>query len=100
MIGLLCAPLSFISRIPPQTTAPLRYGLAAGGLLLLNVLSPPVVLLGVSQFNGVSMETVLTQAAFGWDVWGMWTQVVVCCVWWPAWWIGCTLLGASVVSRD
>lgn len=95
MIGLLCAPLSFIVRLqsPP---APVRFAVSTIGLLFLNLLSPPIVLLGVCWYTGVSVESVMTQAAFGWDVWGMWTQVVVWCVWWPAWLIGCVLLGSSM----
>ncbi|RAH74780.1 GPI-anchor transamidase subunit GAA1 [Aspergillus aculeatinus CBS 121060] len=97
MIGLLCTPLSFVNRIDPRTASrPLRAVLAVAGLVLLNVLSPPVVLLGACRYVGVDVETVLTQAAFGWDVWGMWTQVVVWCVWWPAWVTGCALLGFSL----
>ncbi|PYH91528.1 rhomboid protein 2 [Aspergillus ellipticus CBS 707.79] len=97
MIGLLCAPLSFVNRIKPQTiTGPLRYVLAALSLVLLNVLSPPVVLLGSCAYFGVDVESVLTQAAFGWDVWGVWTQVVVWCVWWPAWVTGAALVGFSL----
>lgn len=97
MIGLLCAPLTFINRICPKSTTPsLRYSLSTVGLLFLNILSPPVVLLAACWYKDVAVETVLTQAAFGWDVWGMWTQVVVWCVWWPAWLIGGTLLGSSM----
>ncbi|KAF4225341.1 hypothetical protein CNMCM6805_008586 [Aspergillus fumigatiaffinis] len=88
MVGLLCAPLSFVKRINPQTKAALRYPIAIFGLLALNVLSPPAVLIGACLYSGVSVESVLTQAAFGWNVWGMWTQVVVWCVWWPAWVVG------------
>ncbi|KAJ5086915.1 hypothetical protein NUU61_008222 [Penicillium alfredii] len=95
MIGLLCAPLCFITRLR-TSSAPLRCSVSGLGLVLLNLLSPPTVLLGVCWYTGVSVETVLTQAAFGWDVWGMWTQVVVWCVWWPAWLIGCVLLGSSM----
>ncbi|KAJ5809725.1 uncharacterized protein N7503_001943 [Penicillium pulvis] len=94
MIGLLCAPLSFINRL--ECTGVKRYAFSGLGLVLLNLLSPPTVLIGVCWYTGVSVETVLTQAAFGWDVWGMWTQVVVWCVWWPAWLIGCVLLGSSM----
>lgn len=97
MIGLLCAPLTFINRICSKSTTPsLRYSLSTVGLLFLNILSPPVVLLAACWYKDVTVETVLTQAAFGWDVWGMWTQVVVWCVWWPAWLIGGTLLGSSL----
>ncbi|KAJ5659882.1 hypothetical protein N7507_006333 [Penicillium longicatenatum] len=94
MIGLLCAPLSFINRL--ECVGAKRYAFSSLGLVLLNLLSPPTVLIGVCWYTGVSVETVLTQAAFGWDVWGMWTQVVVWCVWWPAWLIGCILLGSSL----
>lgn len=95
MIGLLCAPLTFITRLE-SPVKPVRYAVSILGLVLLNILSPPVVLLGVCWYTGVSVETVMTQAAFGWDVWGMWTQVVVWCVWWPAWLIGCIQLGSSM----
>lgn len=95
MIGLLCAPLSFISRLETNSAA-IRYAVSGLCLVVLNLLSPPIVLLGVCWYTGVSVETVLTQAAFGWDVWGMWTQVVVWCVWWPAWLIGCVLSGSCL----
>ncbi|CAP97439.1 GPI transamidase component [Penicillium chrysogenum] len=94
MIGLLCAPLSFVARL--QGSAPFRLATSSLGLVLLNLVSPPTVLLGVCWYMGISVETVLTQAAFGWDIWGMWTQVVVWCVWWPAWLIGCVLLWSSM----
>lgn len=94
MIGLLCAPLSFVARL--QGSAPFRLATSSLGLVLLNLVSPPTVLLGVCWYMGISVETVLTQAAFGWDIWGMWTQVVVWCVWRPAWLIGCVLLWSSM----
>jgi glycosylphosphatidylinositol transamidase len=94
MIGLLCAPLSFVTRF--RGSAPYRLATSSLGLVILNLVSPPTVLLGVCWYMGVSVEAVLTQAAFGWDVWGMWTQVVVWCVWWPAWLIGSVLLGSSM----
>ncbi|KAI9369940.1 Gaa1-like protein [Aspergillus egyptiacus] len=96
MIGLLCAPLSFVSPISKSTKPFPRYVLSITGLLVLNLLSPPVVLLAGCKYYGVNVEMVLTEAAFGWDVWGMWTQVVVWCVWWPAWVIGAALVGGSL----
>ncbi|KAJ5138326.1 uncharacterized protein N7515_003174 [Penicillium bovifimosum] len=74
MIGLLCAPLSFVTRV--QSSAPVRLATSSLGLVLLNLLSPPTVLLGVCGYMGVSVEEVLTQAAFGWDVWGLESGVV------------------------
>ncbi|KAL1988387.1 hypothetical protein VTN96DRAFT_10070 [Rasamsonia emersonii] len=100
MIGLVCAPLSFIGRIPkhPESNKPrVMVNLTTGlGLLLMNLLSPPAVLLAACWYTGIPVSTVLTEAAFGWDVWGMWTPVVVWCVWWPAWLNGCLLLASSI----
>lgn len=44
-----------------------------------------MALLGVAKYWGEDVTLILEEAAFGWEVWGMWTQVVVWCVWWPAW---------------
>ncbi|KAL4875816.1 Gaa1-like protein [Aspergillus karnatakaensis] len=96
IIGLLCAPLSFVHRFTAETNPIIRYTLSILGLVALNILSPPVVLLAGCVYFGASVETVLTEAAFGWNVWGMWTQVVVWCVWWPAWVVGGALVGGSL----
>ncbi|CRG87792.1 GPI transamidase component gaa1 [Talaromyces islandicus] len=97
LIGLVCAPLSFTGPITTTTikSKPLRLALAALALVVLNGLSPPAVLLSACWFMRLSVRQVLTQAAFGWNVWGMWTQVIVWCVWWPAWMAGTLLLGSS-----
>ncbi|KAH8163237.1 hypothetical protein CIB48_g5011 [Xylaria polymorpha] len=91
-VGLVSAPLSFTRPWPGNTAV--RYAYAA----LLNVLSPTaVVLAGVAAYAhyGASgstlleaLEHVLREAAFGWDVWGLYIPVVVWCVWWPAWLVG------------
>ena len=108
MIGLLCAPLTFINRLnPTPTPAPGQHQrqkpaasliTSTTSLLFLNLISPPIVLLAGCWCAGVDVETVLTQAAFGWDVWGMWTQVIVWGVWWPAWVIGCALVGVDLLG--
>lgn len=96
MVGLLCAPLSFIGQLPScLRTGAKKFAAIALGLILTR-LSPPEVLMAVCWYAGVPVSTVLTQAAFGWTVWGMWTQVVVWCVWWPAWLSGNLLLASSI----
>ena len=60
--------------------------------ILLGLIAPTTVLAAGSWYWGLGIKEVLTQAAFGWDVWGMNTQVVVWCVWWPAWVVGGVLL--------
>lgn len=92
LIGLLASPLSFVG--PPFSTTPspneapssrARKVVLSG---LLQLLSPPVVVLAMCRLWGVDVGRVLVEAAFGWRVQGLWTQVVVWCVWWPAWLVG------------
>ena len=85
-IGLLASPLLYIR---PLGHAPL---LAALYALLLNALAPTVVLYAGSAYWRLSVQDILTEAAFGWEVWGLNTQVVVWCVWWPAWVVGNVVL--------
>ncbi|KAL9042913.1 MAG: hypothetical protein Q9180_000236 [Flavoplaca navasiana] len=97
LVGLLAAPLSFVGvamsadngSAPPKLSLPRKIV----SNVVLHLLSPPVVVLAVCQTFGVDAGAALAEAAFGWKVSGLWTQVVVCCVWWPAW-----LVGAVVVS--
>ncbi|KAI1936070.1 Glycosyl phosphatidyl inositol protein transamidase complex subunit [Ophidiomyces ophidiicola] len=103
LLGLFCTPLSFIGYIQHQGSNSAKQGNAnktptrgephvlvkmITGVAILNLVAPTAVLLGASAIANVSVEMILTEAAFGWDVWGMWTQVAVWCVWWPAWLIG------------
>ncbi|OTA65942.1 Glycosylphosphatidylinositol:protein transamidase, GAA1 component [Hypoxylon sp. EC38] len=82
IIGLLSSPLSFTR--PWSSFATARYAYA----VFLHLLSPPVVLLVGSLLGRVSVHDVLKEAAFGWHVWGLYTPLVVWCVWWPAWLVG------------
>lgn len=92
LTGLLSAPLTFIP-IRPRSRA-----VALGGSLLLNLVSPFAMLFACSVYWKVPVQDVLIEAAFGWNVWGMRTQVVVWCVWWPAWLIGTVITAALVVD--
>lgn len=81
IVGLLSSPLSFVS--------PARH---VAWSVPLALISPPVVLAlttAVVKDGGLAaVGDVLREAAFGWDVMGMYTPVVVWCVWWPAWLMG------------
>ncbi|KAK2757693.1 Glycosyl phosphatidyl inositol protein transamidase complex subunit [Arachnomyces sp. PD_36] len=104
-IGLLCAPLSFVGHMGSPTTPTVTQGqktrvttaIASVLLVLINLVSPPVVFLGACHLSNIPVEAALTRAVFAWDVWGMWTQVVVWCVWWPAWLCGSFLLASSII---
>lgn len=89
LVGLLATPLSFVQ---PVKNPVLRWSL--GGLL--NIVAPPVVVYTASLVWGVSMSDVLREASFGWNVWGMYTAVVVWCLWWPAWLVGMINLFGTV----
>ncbi len=92
LIGLLASPLSFVGQpfstasTPETATSSKARKVVLSGLLQL--LSPPVVVLAMCRLCGVDVGRVLLEAAFGWRVQGLWTQVVVWCVWWPAWVVG------------
>ncbi|KAI4207962.1 MAG: hypothetical protein LQ346_000299 [Caloplaca aetnensis] len=97
LIGLLAAPLSFtgVPMSGENGAAPLKTTLQRKVIsnLVLHLLSPPVVVLALCTIFRVDAGAMLAEAAFGWKVSGLWTQVVVCCIWWPAW-----LIGAAIVS--
>ncbi|KAH9904566.1 Gaa1-like protein [Xylariomycetidae sp. FL2044] len=99
LVGLLAAPLSFTRTWgsgPAATAGRIAY------LLLLNILSPTAALLflgsgggsallSLNGAGGTGVGDLLTESAFAWDVWGTYTPLVVWCVWWPAWIVGCVV---------
>jgi glycosylphosphatidylinositol transamidase len=86
LVGLLSSPLTWVQPMPNRPIFKVLVG------VLLTVISPTVILASASWAWGLGIVDVLKEAAFGWDVWGMNTQVVVWCVWWPAWVVGGVLL--------
>ncbi|KAI6249978.1 GPI transamidase component GAA1 [Erysiphe necator] len=88
LVGLLSAPVAYTQPLPKSSI--LSYILP----LLFNLLAPTTIFFIGIRYLGLDIGEVLTEAAFGWNVWWMNTQVVVWCVWWPAWLIGMiSLLG-------
>ncbi|POR33941.1 GPI transamidase component GAA1 [Tolypocladium paradoxum] len=81
LVGLLASPLTFVQ---PTRSVVARYSLAG----LLSAVAPPVVVYTAAQFWNVPVVEMLREASFGWNVWGMYTAVVVWCIWWPAWLVG------------
>ncbi|KAI0423813.1 Gaa1-like protein [Xylaria sp. FL1042] len=93
LVGLVSTPLSFARPWPDN--AAVRYAYTA----LLHIASPAAAILaGAAAYassygsNGTglldTLKHVLSEAAFGWDVWGLYIPLVVWCVWWPAWLVG------------
>ncbi|KAH0489117.1 hypothetical protein TgHK011_010195 [Trichoderma gracile] len=83
LVGLLASPLTFLQ---PTNSRAARWGFVA----LLILTSPPVVISTAAWTSGLTISEVLKAASLGWNVWGMYTPVVIWCVWWPAWLIGAT----------
>ncbi|ERT02658.1 hypothetical protein HMPREF1624_00959 [Sporothrix schenckii ATCC 58251] len=86
LVGLLASPLTFMR--PAPNSAVMRWLATA----LLNIVSPPGVLVACCAVWKLDVAEALRLAAFGWDVWGMYTAVVLWCVWWPAWLAGSVLV--------
>ena len=95
LVGLFAAPLSFVgpTYTLPTSGDPINTVSRSGirktaTVLLLGALSPATVIWVVCYTWSVDEGAVLAEAAFGWQATGLWTQVVVWCVWWPAWVVG------------
>ncbi len=86
LVGLLAAPLTYVRPLPGKPIWVTFFG------IILNTLAPTAVLYAGSFYWRIPVGKILKESAFGWNVWGMNTQVVVWCVWWPAWLIGAILL--------
>lgn len=99
-VGLLSTPLSFAGN-PLSSSVEAKDVFPSNArkyisTLVLQLLSPPVVVWAVCYIWDVDLGGILAEAAFGWKVNGLWTQIVVWCVWWPAWTIGGVLVNPLV----
>lgn len=90
MIGVCSVPFTFIRPFPRA-----RWSAGLVSLLLLQGLTPTSALVAIAYYWDDSVSAILMEAAFGWVVWGMWTQVFVWCVWWPSWIVAGVLVCAS-----
>ncbi len=81
IVGILATPFTFVQT---SKNTFVRYSLAS----VLTCIAPPIVVYSSAQTFNVSIAEVLREASFGWNVWGMYTPIVVWCVWWPAWVLG------------
>lgn len=88
MVGLLTTPLSFVRR-SSGVAAKLQF-------VLLAAINPVMVVHGATYVGKIELLHVLVKAAEGWHIWGMWTQVVVWLVWWPAWFCGSVVVALGL----
>lgn len=98
LVGLLASPLTFVvappPASPPSSASPSLVSKVGWWLSLVTcvVASPTTIVAAAAEYSGFGLAHLLAEAAFGWDVWRMYTAVVVWCVWWPAWLVGATLV--------
>jgi glycosylphosphatidylinositol transamidase len=90
LIGVLATPLSFVRRTE-------RQWLTAVQLVLLAVLNPVMVAQWSAKLLGADFQNVLELAAQGWHIWGLWTQVTVWLVWFPAWVLGSVVVAGGLM---
>ncbi|KAK1968577.1 Glycosylphosphatidylinositol:protein transamidase, GAA1 component [Colletotrichum sublineola] len=93
LVGVMASPLSFMRPWPRRSAV--RW--ACTGFLQLA--SPTAALYSVSSYFDISIGGVLKETAFGWDVWGMYTPVIIWGVWWPAWLMGSVIVLGQPVSK-
>lgn len=91
LVGMLATPFTFVRT---SSNLALRLGLAG----LLTAIAPPVLVYSCSQMLGIPVLDILEGASFGWNVWGMYTSIVVWCVWWPSWVLGMVNVVGSPVA--
>jgi glycosylphosphatidylinositol transamidase len=90
---LLSSPFSFLR--PFTENESLRWLCTAS----LNLIAPTAVLYTACASAGLGVSELLRLAALGWDVWGVYTPVVVWCVWWPAWLLGSIIVLGKPVQK-
>lgn len=91
LVGMIATPFTFVRT---SSNLALRLGLAG----LLTAIAPPVLVYSCSQMLGIPVLGILEGASFGWNVWGMYTSIVVWCVWWPSWVLGMVNVVGSPVA--
>jgi glycosylphosphatidylinositol transamidase len=88
LIGVLASPLAFVRRSDKMGWTVLQSAMLA-------LLNPVLVAQWGCSLVGADLATVLREAAVGWAVYGLRTQVVVWLVWFPAWVVGSTIVAGG-----
>lgn len=90
IVGLLTVPLSFVRRGKGGMGSAFQFA-------LLVVINPVMVVQAATYAGNIPLLDILVKAAEGWHIWGLWTQVVVWLVWWPAWFCGSVVVASGMV---
>lgn len=108
VVGLLASPLSFLRPInltssekterEDQRNALLSLVLGMFALLAWLALSPPLVLYALSWYLQKDLSWLLLEIAKGWSAQGVWSNLVIWNIWWPAWVLGGVVLSSGGVE--
>lgn len=91
LVGVFTAPLNFVRKTENKK-------INVAQLALLALLNPAMVVQVATAVLGGDLQVLLEKAAEGWMVWGLWTQVVVWLVWFPAWVLGSVVVAVGVME--
>mgnify|MGYP004502856725 CR=1 FL=1 len=91
LIGVLATPLSFVRKTNKAWLSAVQLGLLA-------LLNPVMVAQWSAKLLGADLYEVLVLAAQGWHVSGLWTQVTVWLVWFPAWVLGSVVVAGGMME--
>ena len=92
-VGVACIPLSFMRRQGDSVRLSLRDS------LLLGLFSPNSMLYAISFCGNLPVASVLSNAATEWLDSGVWTQIVIWLIWWPAWFSAAVVLASSIYAH-
>lgn len=108
LVGILASPLCFARPVPfsnliaPKTedkkAGVLNFAIRLPAALVWLVASPPTALYAISWYSGKDLSWILIEIAKGWLAQGVWSNLVIWSVWWPAWVLGGVVLFSGVVQ--
>ena len=108
IVGLLASPLSFIRPATffittngkgEQQTSALDVVLSVLSTLAWLLASPPLMIYALSHFMKQDIGWILLEIAKGWTAQGVWSNLVVWNIWWPAWVIAGAVLFSNVARQ-
>lgn len=108
IVGLLASPLSFVrpasyftakNEKGEQQTWPMDVVMSVVSTLVWLLASPPLVIYALSYYLKQDLGWILLEIAKGWTAQGVWSNLVVWNVWWPAWVIAGAVLFSNVARK-
>ena len=101
VIGLAASPLSFVRPLPGSwlTSKPnAKWSVVPLITILMLAISPPSAVLITSHFSKKTVTWLLVELAKGWSGQGAITNLVIWCVWWPAWMLAALVLYSGLYT--